>query len=385
MIGKEDSIMTHEEILKYAQEHRTEAEELLQELGKIPAPSHREDLRAAFCRDWFSANTCADVSIDSAKNVVCRYIVDPAKDTAVVMAHTDVVFEDTEPLPMRREGNILHAPGIGDDTANLVNLMIASKVISDNRDRLKKNLIIVANACEEGLGNLDGAKQIFADYGEKVTEFISLDGYLGGLTNRPVGSHRYRITVKTQGGHSYGDFGRDNAIEIAARVIEQLYAIVLPDEKKTTCNVGTITGGSTVNSIAQECSMLYEYRSESQNCLQYMQEKVNDVLNGFRAEGKDVTAEILGIRPGMGAVDMDALEAYSQKNEAIIREFYDGRISVGAGSTDANVPLSLGITANTIGTITGKGAHTREEWVDLDSIPCGMSIALRLLCEYLED
>lgn len=374
--------MDREEITRYVNANTAEAITLLETLGKIPAPSHHEDLRAEFCRKWFAENTNGEVSIDTAKNVVCKFEVNDG-DYAVVMAHTDVVFEDTEELPMRREGNILAAPGIGDDTANLVNLMMAARYLSGKRDQLKKNLLVVANACEEGLGNLDGSKQIFKDYGEKITEFISLDGNLGGLTDKPVGSHRYQITVRTQGGHSYGNFGRDNAIELMARMIEKLYAVELPKETYTTFNVGTIKGGSTVNSIAQECSMLYEYRSENEDCLKYMQEKLNQIIEEFRAEGKDVEIQILGIRPGMGEIDQEKLAAFTEKNLRIIQEYYSEEVRVHAGSTDANIPLSMGVIANTIGTITGKGAHTREEWVDLDSIPAGMSLAIHLLCEYL--
>ena len=129
----------------------------------------------------------------------------------VLMAHTDVVFDDMEELPMTRDGNILYAPGIGDDTANLVNLMMGAAFLTEHADELKTGIMVVANSCEEGLGNLKGCKEIFKNYGSRIKAFYSFDCYLSACIYTPVGSHRYQIQVQTEGGHSYRDFGRDNA------------------------------------------------------------------------------------------------------------------------------------------------------------------------------
>ena len=367
------------EILEFIEQHQTEAIAVLQELGKIPAPSHQEDRRAEYCLNWFRDNGCPDAYIDEAKNVICRLETVPGEPFTVFMAHMDVVFPDTEPLPMTRTGSILAAPGIGDDTASLVSLMFGLRYVLQHRDALRHNFMIVANSCEEGLGNLDGTKQIFRDHGHEIARFYSFDGYIGGVTDTPVGSHRYRITVKTQGGHSYGDFGRDNAIEIMARIISELYAIVPPAESYTTYNVGTIEGGSTVNSIAQRCAMLYEYRSDNDGCLQTMKGYLDEILQAWQAKGYDVQCELLGVRPGMGAMDMAALQAFTEQNVSWIRECWNGEVKCRAASTDANIPLSMGIPGNTIGTITGQGAHTREEWIDLDSLPTAMAVVLNIL------
>ena len=149
-----------------------EAKELLRRLGKIPAPSHQEDQRAAFVSQWFKEQGFADVSVDVAKNVICR-LGPQDGDLTVFAAHMDVVFPDNEPLPMREEGNRLYAPGIGDDTANLVNLMVASRWMASHEKELKRGFLIVANACEEGLGNLDGTKALFAAYGSRIKAFYT--------------------------------------------------------------------------------------------------------------------------------------------------------------------------------------------------------------------
>ena len=301
------------------------------------------------------------------------------------MAHMDVVFDDTEELPMVREDNILRAPGIGDDTSNLVNLMMGTRFLIQNKDKLNTGIMIVANSCEEGLGNLKGCKEIFNNYGDRIKRFYSFDGYMSQCTSVAVGSHRYRIQVVGEGGHSYLNFGNDNAIQIAAELITELYKITPPTDEKTTYNVGRIEGGSTVNSIAQNTVILYEYRSSSEKCLQIMKDNLNTVIESFRSRGKKINLEILGIRPGCGDGDKTELKEWTNKNIELIHNYYDGEMDLGPYSTDANIPLSKNILANTIGTIKGANAHKREEWVDLNSLPQGMGIVLSLIGSYLDD
>lgn len=369
-------------IKTYIDDHYEEAVALLETLGKIPAPSYQEDRRAEFCRDWFLKQGAKDVSIDQAQNVICAIDADRNRELVVFMAHTDIVFPDTEELPMKREKNLLFAPGIGDDTANLVNLMMSAKYFIQNESSFNRGILVIANSCEEGLGNLAGCREIFKTYGSRVKEFYSFDGYLSQCTSIPVGSCRYRIVVKGEGGHSYEDFGRENAIHSASKLISELYDINPPTEEKTTYNVGTITGGTTVNSIPQEVSLLYEYRSSSHACLDIMKAQLDRVIASHRAQGAKIEAALLGIRPGMGNIDRQGLSDWTERNTAVIRSFYDGEVHVHPASTDANIPLSLGIKANTIGTILGGDAHRREEWVDLESIPAGMSIIMHLINQY---
>lgn len=376
--------MELEELIEYGKTNEKEALELLKTLGKIPAPSHKEDKRAEFVSNWWKEHGAKNVHIDNAKNVVLALNDTGSNSLHVCMAHMDVVFPDETELPMVEEGNILRAPGIGDDTMNLTHLLICSKYMMEHETELEDGLLIVANACEEGLGNLDGSKEIQRVYGDRIKTWISFDGNAGGIVNRPVGSHRYRVTVKTEGGHSYGNFGRDNAIEILARIIEDLYKIETPTEAYTTYNVGVIEGGSTVNSIAQKASMLYEYRSSGESCLTIMKEKMNAIISSYQEEGKDIQVELLGERPGLGKIDIDALDKYSSLNASLVRPFVENEIEFSEGSTDANIPLSKGILANTIGTATGVGAHTREEYVDTDGLAPGISMVLSVLTSYMK-
>lgn len=363
---------------EYAEASFAEACELLRALGKIPAPTRQEERRAAFVRDWLLANGAGEVFIDGAKNVICP-IGPQDGELTVFAAHTDVVFPDLEPLPMREENGILYAPGIGDDSANLVNLLLAARYLLRNGVRGAGGFLIVANACEEGLGNLEGSKALFARYGERIKAFYSFDCDLPECICRAVGSQRYKITCKTVGGHSYSAFGAPNAIEILCRLVEKLYAIELPAGEKTTYNVGRFEGGTTVNAIAQEASMLYEFRSASQACLEQMEGKFRAVLAECQNLGGELTVELLGVRPGSGPVDEAALAAMTERSAEVIESFWGKPAVLLAASTDSNVPLSLGIPANTLGTVRGSLAHTRAEWVELESLKPGLAIALSLM------
>ncbi len=365
----------------FAETHIEEAEDLLREMGRIPAPTRCEEKRTEFVRDWLIRQGAENVRIDSLKNVIWETGTGDHEDVIIWAAHMDVVQPDTESYPMTQEGRILRAPGIGDDTANLVNLLMGAKYLIENRPALDCGFVICANSCEEGLGNLDGSKELMRQYEGRIRAFYSFDCYLGQCIDRAVGSHRYRITVGVQGGHSWSNFGRASAIKIMADLIEELYGIPLPEDApgdKTTFNVGVIRGGTTVNSIPQRAEILYEYRSTSEESLSYMKGEMERVIEGFR-DRCDVEVELLGIRPGNGDLDPARLKEFTGLSDDVIGQYYDGPVWRGAASTDSNIPLSKGITANTIGTVKGSLAHTREEWVDLDSLIVGMKIVLHLM------
>ena len=367
---------------RYAAESEKESAALLETLGKIPAPSHQEEQRAEFCREWLLRQGAESVRIDAAKNVVCEINCCKDKDVIVFMAHMDIVFPDLEPLAMRREGNRLYAPGIGDDTANLVNLLMAAKYILREKPEFETGIVIVANSCEEGLGNLEGSKEICRNYGSRIRAFYSFDGYMSQCCSSAVGSYRYKITARTEGGHSYLDFGRENAIKVLCGLTEALYRIEPPQEEKTTYNVGYIQGGTTVNTIAQEAYMLYEFRSTSQECLKRMEQYFTETVGSFQNEKVRIETEVLGIRPGNGNLRHEKLREFTEKNAEIVRRYFSGEMDFTAYSTDSNIPLSMGIPANTIGTVIGGGAHTREEWADVESLNAGLKIVLSLLLQY---
>ncbi len=370
---------------RYLAESQAELRQLIRDLCAIPAPSHHEEGRAEFCRRWLEENGGENVVMDEALNVICPCGGTKDGDVTVIMAHTDTVFPDTEPLPFREADGRFYCPGVCDDTANLAVLLLCARYFLRRGTPPKTGLVFVANSCEEGLGNLKGSRAIAARYGSRLRELISLDGTrLNVLVTKAVGSHRYRVTVRTEGGHSFGAFGNRNAIRCLASLIDALYTVKVPvdGDSRTTYNVGTISGGTSVNTIAQEAEMLYEYRSDSRVCLGQMQRMFEQMTAAFAATGIDVEVEKLGDRPCTGAVDPARQQALLDRVSSSIRDVLGQEPCCCSGSTDCNIPLSLGIPAVCMGVCAGSGCHTREESLELDSLLPGSRLFLDFLADY---
>ena len=373
------------DVLQYIKDHEQEALELLLELAVIPAPSHHEELRAAFCKNWLQAQGAEGVYIDEALNVVWPIGCTEGNDLAVFMAHSDVVFPDTEALPLRVEGDRIHCPGVCDDTANVVAMLMAAKYIVEQKLAPKDmGVLIVVNSAEEGLGNLKGCRQIMADYGHRIKEFVTFDAKNGQGVDRAVGSVRYRVAVETEGGHSFSNFGRDNAIAKLAALIAELYTVEVPDFGKITYNVGTIDGGTSVNTIAQRAEMLYEFRSDGQRGLAYMQQKFADMVAAHRARGIHITVTEVGNRPCGGEIDLGVQVAMKQRANVIALETLGRPMRFKTGSTDCNIPLSMGIPSICVGCCDGDGCHTREEYLDIKGIFAGLCMAFGMILHHFE-
>lgn len=373
----------------YADECYEEELELLRTLAQIPAPSGHEERRAEFIRDWLLAQgpPVGAVRIDEAKNVILSLPAGAGSGggddgLAVFAAHTDVVFPDTDPLPLAESPTRLLAPGVGDDTANLVGLLLATRWFLRHRAPLDRPLLVVANSCEEGLGNLAGTRELFRHYAGRVREFTSFDLYLGTHVTHAVGSHRWRVICHTQGGHSWENFGRDNAIEALCSFIEDLYRLDLPTRAKTTVNVGRFVGGTTVNSIAEEASVLVEYRSSSEECLEEMYGKFVVLVEEHLKEKSRIDAKLIGRRPASGEVVPDGQDELIAATDRVIRELGGVTPEHHESSTDANIPFSLGIPAHTVGTVAGGLLHTREEWVAKESLRRGLAVILALMLRH---
>ena len=372
-------------MLRYAENAAGELEELLLALCRIPAPSHQEDKRAEFCLDWFQKAGGKDAYIDGAKNVVCPWNQGADKPVLIFMAHTDTVFPDLEPMEPVVEKDKIYCPGVGDDTANLAVLMLAARYLMQQGFPSDYEVLFVANSCEEGLGNLKGSRQLMQDFGPRVAAVVSFDGYMQGISNRAVGSARYKVTLRTEGGHSYGSFGNRNAIHLLASMITTLYDIKIPAGLgRTTYNVGLIEGGTSVNTIAQNASMLYEYRSDDRKGLAFMQNAFEKVVDAYRAMDIPVEVELIGERPCSGTPDPEKMKKLEDTASAVIRQYAGLDPSFGAGSTDCNIPLSMDIPAICPGVVTGGKAHTRQEFIDRASLLPGLKVGLSLMLSLLK-
>ena len=373
----------NESIIKYIDDHKQEAYDLLVTLAQIPAPSHHEEKRAEFCKKWLEDQGAEGVYIDEALNVVYPLGCTDDNPVVVFMAHTDVVFADTTPLPIYEKDGKLFCPGIGDDSANVAALMTVAKFIAQKKLTPQNvGVVLVLNSCEEGLGNLKGSKQIMAKYGTRVQEFVSFDGTARGMCVGAVGSKRYEVEILTEGGHSYGAFGNRNAIAYLASLINSLYNIKVPTRGRTTYNVGTISGGTSVNTIAQQASMLYEFRSNDREDLAEMEAHFNAAIEYYRSKGITVNVTLVGNRPCASPIDPEKHQVLINRALEAVKTHYDIESKAGFGSTDCNTPLSMGIPSLSVGGYIGGKAHTREEYLEIASLHPGLKVVFDLVLHH---
>ena len=354
---------------------------LLKTLCAIPSPSHFEDERASFCLDWFRSCGYENAYIDSAKNVLCPINCEGSDSITVFSAHTDTVFPDREPMPFTETEEKYLCPAVGDDTASLTLLLLAAKYLRENGFEPKNGVLLVCNSCEEGLGNLLGTRTYMRDYAGRIKELIAFDSYFSEIANACVGSERFRVSVKTRGGHSFADFGATSAIHVLSRMINKIYAISVPHigKSRTTYNVGLIEGGTSVNTIAQSAEMLCEFRSDNADCMEIMRRQFFEIFDEAQSPDAEITVETVGERPCGKNVDEARMNELCETCRTIIEDVTGQKVSCVSSSTDCNIPLSMGIPAIAIGIYDGDGEHTREEWIYKDSLLPGFEIALRVI------
>jgi acetylornithine deacetylase/succinyl-diaminopimelate desuccinylase-like protein len=338
---------------------------------EIPAPSFKEQVRAAYLKQRFVELGLNNVRIDAEGNVIGERPGETAQTTLVLAAHLDTVFPEGTDVKVSRAGTTLKAPGIGDDTRGLAVLLAVVRAMNEAKISTHGTIIFVANVGEEGLGDLRGTRHLFSkELKGKITHFISIDGTGHSTTNRAVGSNRYKITYHGPGGHSYGAFGLPNPIHALGRAIEKISRFKVPSQPKTTFNVGRIGGGTSVNSIAYEAWMEVDMRSESPTPLASVDSSFKravqlalDEENAFWNSQTKLTVDVklVGERPtGEQPADAPIVRVAMAVDSSL-----GIRTRLNAGSTDSNIPISLGIPAITIGGGgQGRGAHSPDESFD---------------------
>ncbi|MBS1811367.1 MAG: M20/M25/M40 family metallo-hydrolase [Acidobacteria bacterium] len=357
--------------LEYIQTIETETINEQIKTCEIPAPFFKEEARAAYYKQRFAEVGLKNVRIDKEGNVIGERPGTSSDTTLVLAAHLDTVFPEGTDVKVKREGNILRGPGIGDDCRGLAVILTVARALNEAKIMTKGTIIFVANVGEEGLGDLRGVKYLFnTELKGRITHFISVDGTGTRTTNAGVGSNRYRVTFKGPGGHSYGAFGMPSPIHALGRAVEKISRFEVPKTPKTTFTVGRIEGGTSVNSIAHTAWMEVDMRSESAAALAKVdaqfQQAVQDALkeeNEFWNHEKKLTVEVtlVGNRPvGDQPADAPIVQAAIAADAAL------GLKSVfGASSTDSNIPMSLNIPAITIGGGgIGREAHALTESFD---------------------
>lgn len=344
--------------------------ELAIQIQQIAAPTFAEGPRAEFVRLLFIRENLADVSMDMLGNVYARLPGRQKKARAlIVSAHTDTVFPAGTKLDIREEAGRVYGPGLGDNSLGVAALFGILWLIRERKIELKHDIWFVANVGEEGLGDLRGMRGVVERFGADAIGYLVLEGLaLGHVYHRAVGVRRYRITAKTRGGHSWSDYGSPSAVHELAALITQLTQIRLPRDPRTTMNVGVIQGGTGVNVLAAEAQCELDLRSEDPAALGRVIAQVEDLILNWNQEGVKIQAEIVGERPA-GEIPADhplvKLAVDCVRKQGI-------ETALTSGSTDANIPLSKNIPAVVMGITTGGGAHTLNEYIDVEPIERGI-------------
>ncbi len=353
-------------------------------ISEIPAPTGNESRRAMWIASRFTALGLADVRTDRAGNVIGRRAGASAAPAVAVCAHLDTVFPLDTPLRVRRDGSRLAGPGIGDNGRGLAAMLALAEEIDGVRIRVRAPIDFVATTGEECAGDLRGAKAFFAGAAGQIAAAIALDGAGDErVVHRALGARRFRVTYRGTGGHSWAAYGVANPVHAAAAAVATLGALSLPQEPRTALTVGRIGGGIAVNAIP-ECGWFeVDLRSASAVVLERYDRDIRAAAhaaeaaeNARRAPGTralTVAIEVIGDRPcGDVPADDPLVVAAIEATRLIGRE-----ADLATASTDANVPISLGIPAVAIGAGgTGGDAHTVSEWYDNAEGTLGLARAL---------
>ncbi len=270
----------------------------------------------------------------------------------------------------RREGDRLHGPGVGDNSLGVAAMLGVLQVLDQLSMETDVDIVIAATVGEEGLGNLRGIRAAVERYRDDLGAVIAVEGHnLGRVTHAGVGSTRWRVRVSGPGGHSWGAFGKPNAIHGLSRIIAEISELDVPTDPKTTYNVGTIEGGTSVNTIAPDASALVDMRSVDAGSLNKLVDRVGRIVSTAAGDGLTVDVEVLGERPAGVCPRSHPLvgAAGNVLRQLGFEPVFD------ASSTDANIPISLGIPAVCIGITHGGLGHTTNEYVDVPPIATGLT------------
>ena len=369
--------------LRFFETHADEITEEQIRICSIPASPFGEQERAEYLSRKFSELGLTEVEIDEEGNCLGLLRGSSRAPLIVVSAHLDTVFSADTNFEVTRRAHKLFAPGIADDGCGLVALLALAQAIQTERIPLEGSILFVGTVGEEGEGNLRGVRHLFTKgrWAKEVDAFLSFDGPgVDRITNRALGSHRYRVKVSGPGGHSWGDFGLPNPVHAIGRAISRLASYPAPKEPRTTFNVGRIEGGRSVNAIPSEATMEVDLRSAAEVELQrldaFFRRAVRDAVDEENARRRPSDAllklkvDLIGERPtGETPADSPLVELAMEATKLLGVE-----PRLDQSSTDSNLPISLGIPAITLGAGGTSGcSHSLDEWYD----PRGRELGLK--------
>lgn len=346
-------------------------------LTEVPAPTGDEGDRAKLLAAMLRDESYESVATDDLHDVTGRIPGTDSTRSVLIAAHIDTVFPRGIDVSVRRDGNRLHAPGVGDNTISVAAVVLLKRMLTTLDITPDVDLVVTGNVGEEGLGDLRGMRAV-VDAHPDVGAAIALEGHaLGSVTHIGVGSRRIEVTVSGPGGHSWGAYGRPSAIHAAARIVAGLDALKLPTEPKTTLNVGIFEGGISVNTIAPQARMVIDMRSMEQETLESLVADVDSIVSAARSGDISIEVKVVGDRPAGRLAHDTGVPSIATQSLTLL-----GLDPVfHASSTDANIPISRRIPSVCIGLTTGGNVHREDEYIDLDAVPTGMAHLIMVALE----
>ena len=344
-------------------------------ITEIPAPPFQEGIRAAYMKKVLAA-AGLHVESDAIGNVIGEF-PGSSPDIVMVIAHMDTVFPAGTDVHVKHEGGRLLAPGISDNGTGLAALVALAKALREAKIKTNLTILFVADVGEEGEGNLRGMRALIDTYKKNLKYVIALDGSATEyVTTGALASRRVEISITGPGGHSWSDFGVPNPIHALGRGIARFVVVRIPEAPRTASMSGKIEGGTSVNSIPSSATMKVDLRSESEPELIKLEGLLRDAVRAgvdeemAAARGRgmagssallDLKFSVFGVRPAGDLAENSPLLAAIQAADSRL----ENRSRRERSSTDANIPLSMGIDAISCGA-GGRsgGAHTLEEWYD---------------------
>lgn len=351
---------------------------LIVAIQQVPAPTFQEETRANYIEATFRRLGLAEISQDALHNVYGR-VPDSGSGTGqavVVSAHLDTVFPAETDLAVSRNGVRLYGPGIGDNSTGLAGIITLARMLTHIDEALERDVWIVANVGEEGLGDLRGMRAVADRFGEAARYVVVEGGLFGQLSCEAVGVRRYRVDVRAPGGHSWGSFGSASAIHTLGHLIADLTTLDTPEAPKTTYNIGLVEGGTSINTIAQSASLWLDLRSEENDALEALVTQAMAIIGRHdrhhQLKGDGVTVQVteVGNRPAGSLSRSAPLVCWADE---ALREVGCRQVRYIASSTDANIPLSRGYEAVCLGLTESGNAHRLDEHIDTTRLPAGMT------------
>lgn len=369
-----------EQVLEYIERNIQDFVDELIRICEVPAPPFQEERRGKYFGSLFQ-ELGYPVHTDEIGNVLVS-IREADRPRVVLSAHLDTVFP-VEDIRVRREGKVLHAPGISDDSAGLAALYFLCCAFTESSLPGHGSLSLLASVGEEGLGNLRGVTHFFTRHAGEVDYFVSLDGSdAERLVTAGLGSMRIRVYLRGPGGHSWGDAGVSNPIHAAGELLSRIQRLSLPTSPKTVVNVGIISGGTSINAIPTEMYMDIDLRSESAEHLRNLEGFVRSCVD-------EAVRPVPGIQPEVRLLGERPSGSISTNHPLVLSAIAANRrfglqAKTEYGSTDSNIPFALGIPALTTG-VGGKcgKVHTPDEWYDVSDVIRGLKRTAVLLSELL--